>query len=137
MTAQTNGARAVLESYLEALVAGDLEKIADSFADDATWTLSGTLPLSGVRRGRQAIVDFLTSAVALFVPGTQTFAFGEITAEGDRAVLEWRVHGTASATGKIYDNQYCGVFVIRDGRICEVREYLDSQHAAETLFAVD
>jgi uncharacterized protein (TIGR02246 family) len=136
MTTQTNEVREVLQSYLEALVAGDRQRIADSFTDDATWTLPGTLPLSGVRRGRQAIVDFLTSAGALFVPGTQTFTFGDITAEQDRAVLEWRVRGTASATGKIYDNQYCGVFVIRDGRICAVREYLDSQHAADTLFAV-
>ena len=134
MTTQIHEVREVLQFYLEALVAGDLERIAESFTDDATWTVPGTLPLSGVRRGRQAIVDFLTSAVALFVPGTQTFTFGDITAEEDRAVLEWQVRGTASSTGRSYDNQYCGVFVIRDGRICEVREYLDSQHAAETLF---
>jgi ketosteroid isomerase-like protein len=29
------------------------------------------------------------------------------------------------------------VFVIRDGRIAEVREYLDSLHAADTLFTPD
>jgi uncharacterized protein (TIGR02246 family) len=131
---QTNEVRDVLQSYLEALAVGDLDKVADSFTADATWTLPGTLPLSGVRRGRQAIVDFLATAVALFVPGTQTFTFGDITAEASRAVLEWQVRGVAAATGKAYDNQYCGVFVVREGRISEVREYLDSQHAADTLF---
>lgn len=135
MTTQTNEVREVLQSYLDALVAGDLEKVGDSFTDDAIWILPGTLPLSGVRRGRQAIVNFLTSAVALFKPGTQTFTFGGITAEANRAVLEWQVRGTAVATGRVYDNQYCGVFVIRDGRISEVREYLDTQHAADTLFS--
>jgi hypothetical protein len=50
-------------------------------------------------------------------------------------VLEWRVTGIASATGRGYDNSYCGVFVIRDGQIAEVREYLDSQHVADVLFA--
>jgi ketosteroid isomerase-like protein len=45
-----------------------------------------------------------------------------------------QVTGIASATGKQYANEYCGVFVIRDGRIAEVREYLDSRHVAETLF---
>ncbi|MBB2893282.1 nuclear transport factor 2 family protein [Flexivirga oryzae] len=135
MSTQTIEARDVVQAYLKALVAGDLERIADSFTEDATWTLYGGLPLSGVRRGRQAIVDFLTSAVALFVPGTLTFTFGDITAEHDRAVLEWRARGTATATGKEYDNEYCGVFVVRDGRISEVREYLDTQHVAETLFA--
>jgi uncharacterized protein (TIGR02246 family) len=134
MTDATTGSRAVLRSYLDALLAGDLDRIADSFAEDATWSLHGTLPLAGVRRGRAAIVDFLVGAGSLYAPGTQSFSFGDITADGERAVLEWRVTGTASATGRAYDNEYCGVFVVRDGRIAEVREYLDSLHAAETLF---
>jgi uncharacterized protein (TIGR02246 family) len=128
-------ARAVLQSFLDALVAGDLNGIAASFTEDATWSLHGTLPLAGVRRGREAIVDFLVGAGALYAPGSQTFTFGEITAEENRAVLEWQVTGTAAATGKPYDNEYCAVFVMRDGRIAEVREYLDSLHAGDTLFA--
>jgi hypothetical protein len=134
MTHPTADARVVLQSYLDALVAGDLDAIAVSFTDDATWSLHGTLPLAGVRRGRQDILDFLLSAGSLYAPGTQRFTFGEITAENDRAVLEWRVQGIAAATGKRYDNEYCGVFVIRGGRIAEVREYLDSLHVADTLF---
>ena len=134
MTHKTADARAVLQSYLDALIAGDLDAIAASFTEDATWSLHGTLPLAGVRRGRQDILDFLLSAGSLYAPGTQRFTFGEITAEGDRAVLEWQVQGIASATGKRYDNEYCAVFVIRDDRISEVREYLDSLHVADTLF---
>jgi ketosteroid isomerase-like protein len=135
MTHPSADARSVLQSYLDALLEGNLDKIADSFADDATWSLHGDLPLSGVRRGRQEIVDFLTSGSSLYAPGTQQFTFRDIVAEGDTAVLEWGVTGTASTSGKSYDNEYCGVFVIRDGRIAEVREYLDSLHARETLFA--
>ena len=127
--------RAVLQDYLDALTAGDLDAIAASFAPDATWSLHGTLPLSGTKSGRAAIMEFLTSAGSLYQPGTQRFTFGDITAEGDRAVLEWRVTGVASATAKAYDNSYCGVFVIRDGQITQVREYLDSLHAAQVLFA--
>ena len=134
MTHTTTDARHVLQSYLDALVAGDLDQIAESFTEDATWSLHGSLPLAGVHRGRRAILDFLTSAGALYAPGTQRFTIGEITAEGNRAVLEWRVTGVASATGKPYDNEYCGVFVVTDGRIAEVREYLDSLHVADTLF---
>lgn len=129
-------AERVLRAYLDALTAGDLDAIAASFADDATWTLHGTFPLAGTRRGRAAIMDFLIGAGSLYRPGTQRFTFGDITAQGDRAVLEWRVQGIASATGLPYDNEYCGVFVVRGGRIAEVREYLDTQHAAEVLFTV-
>jgi hypothetical protein len=79
-------------------------------------------------------MEFLTSAGSLYQPGTQQFTFGKVTAEGDRAVLEWHVRGTASATGKAYDNDYCAIFGVRDGQITEVREYLDSLHAAQVLF---
>lgn len=132
----TTPAERVLRAYLDALTAGDLDAIAASFADDATWTLHGTLPLAGTRRGRAAIMDFLIGAGSLYRSGTQQFTFGDITAQGDRVVLEWRVQGIASATGLPYDNEYCGVFVVRDGRIAEVREYLDTQHAAEVLFTM-
>ena len=127
-------AKAVLGRYLDALTAGDLAAVAGSFAEDATWFIHGTMPLSGTKQGRGAIMEFLTSAASLYQPGTQSFTFGEITAEADRAVLEWRVRGIASATGRDYDNAYCGVFRVRDGRITEVREYLDSLHAAQVLF---
>lgn len=130
----TEDSRAVLQRYLDALVAGDVDAIAKSFADDVSWSLHGDLPLSGVRRGRDQIMAFLMSAGSLYVPGTQQFSFGAITAEGERVVLEWRVRGVAAATGRDYDNEYCGVFVIRDGLIAEVREYLDSLHAARTLY---
>jgi uncharacterized protein len=126
--------RTVLTHYLDALVAGDVERIAQSFAVDATWSLHGTLPLAGEKRGRAAIMAFLLGAGSLYQPGTQEFSFGELIAEEDRAVLEWNVRGVAAATGRCYDNDYCGVFVIRDGRIVSVREYLDTQHASETLF---
>jgi uncharacterized protein len=129
-----NRARDVLAGYLGALTGGDVERIGEWFTGDATWRVHGDSPLAGVRRGRAEILDFLLSAGALYEPGTQSFTFGEITAEGDRAVLEWRVRGVSARTGRAYDNEYCGVFVVRDGRIAEVREYLDTQHAAEVLF---
>ncbi len=124
----------VLADYLAALTAGDLDAIARSFAPDATWTLHGTLPLAGIRVGREQIMEFLIGAGSLFEPGTHSFTFANTTLQDDHAVLEWRVQGIAAATGIAYDNTYCGIFVIRNGEIVEVREYLDTLHAADTLF---
>jgi ketosteroid isomerase-like protein len=127
-------AREVLVRYLDALTRGDVERIRASFAEDAMWRLHGDLPLAGVRKGRDEILGFLVSAGKLYSPGTQIFTFGEIIAEGVRAVLEWRVRGVSAHTGLSYDNEYCGVFVVRDGKISEVREYLDTLHAAQVIF---
>lgn len=132
--AQTPTPTAVLERYLDALLAGDIDTIRDSFAEDATWTMHGDLPISGTYRGRDAIVDdFLDAAGALFEPGSQEFGFPTLLAAGDTVVLEWTVRARGAA-GDEYDNRYCGIFVVRDGRIAEAREYLDTEHARRVLF---
>jgi hypothetical protein len=51
----------------------------------------------------------------------------------------WSSHASrrtrpGTCTGQAYDNTYCAVFCVRDGQITEVREYLDSLHAAQVLF---
>lgn len=127
--------QAVMRRYLDALVAGDIETIRDSFQPDATWWIHGDLPISRTWRGRDAIVDdFLLEVGPRFEPGSQRFEFSDPVVDGKTVVLEWRVRGR-SAAGVPYDNAYCGVFELGDGRIAAVREYMDTQHAAEVLFA--
>lgn len=135
MTTTTPSSREVVEHYLDALLAGDIEAIREAFAPDATWTIHGELPISGKWEGRDRIVDgFLREvAGALFEPGSQTFEFPTLLADGDTVALEWRVQARTAA-GRPYDNAYCGIFEVRDGRIAAVREYLDSLYAARTLF---
>jgi len=125
----------VLQRYLDALVRGDIDIIRASFADDATWTILADLPIAGPWRGRDQIVDdFLGGAVgALFQTGSHVFAFPTMITEGDTVALEWQVQAR-NAAGQPYENNYCGFFVIRDGKIAAVREYLDSRYAAKILF---
>ena len=123
-----------LRSYLDALTAGDVDAIREHFAQDATWFVHGDLPMSGLQAGRDQIVDFLLAAGSLYEPETQSFSFGDITAQGDVAVLEWNVRGIGRASGARYDNDYCGVFTIREGQIVGVREFFDTDHARHVLF---
>jgi len=128
-------AKDVVRRYLDALLAGDLAAIRESFAPDAVWTIHGELPIAGPWRGREAIVDDFLAAVGgrLYKPGTTEFEFPTLIGEGDTVALEWRVRATTAQGGK-YDNRYCGFFVVRDGRIAEVREYLDTAYAQKMLF---
>jgi uncharacterized protein len=125
----------VVQRYLDALVAGDVETIRGSFADDATWTVMSDLPIAGPWCGRDRIVtDFLGGVVgALFEAGSHAFEFPTMIVEGETVALEWRVQARTAA-GRAYENNYCGLFVIRDGRIAAVREYFDTRYAAELLF---
>ncbi|MCX4747921.1 nuclear transport factor 2 family protein [Kitasatospora sp. NBC_01287] len=125
----------VVVRYVNAVAEGDLAVITDSFAEDATWTYPGDVPLTRVWSGRDAIInDFLGSGGVLFAPGgTPKVTLTNVIADGAQVVAEWRSEGVAKA-GAIYDNLCLGVFTVRDGRIASVREYTDTQHVAKVLF---
>jgi hypothetical protein len=137
MSTVTATSKEVVQGYLDALVAGDLDRVRASFAPDATWTIYGDLPIAGPWEGRDAIVDEFLTAVGttLFEPGSgPSFEFPTLIGEGDTVVVEWRVRARSAATGGEYRNSYCGVFVVADGQIAAIREYLDSDYAKKVLF---
>ncbi|WP_055588473.1 nuclear transport factor 2 family protein [Peterkaempfera griseoplana] len=135
MTEPALDPRSVVVRYVNAVADGDLDTVNASFAEDATWTYPGNVPLTGVWRGRRAIVeDFLGGAAGLFAPdGTPKVTLTQALADGERVVAEWTSRGVA-ANGRIYDNTCLGMFTVQDGLITSVREYTDTQHVADTLF---
>jgi ketosteroid isomerase-like protein len=126
----------VVVRYVNAVADGDLDTITASFADDATWTYPGDVPLTGTWTGRDTIInDFLGGATnGLFDPTEPpTIELTNVIADGDRVVAEWTARGLAK-TNKRYDNRCLGVVTIRDGKIASVREYTDTQHVERVLF---
>ncbi|MER7152557.1 nuclear transport factor 2 family protein [Streptomyces lydicus] len=126
--------RAVVIRYVEAVRDGDADVIHDSFATDATWHYPGSLPVSKVWHGRDAIInDFLGGMGPAFVPGSLEIALISTLAEGDRVVAEWTSKAT-TMQGSRYDNRCLGIFTVHDGKITSVIEYADTHHVAATLF---
>jgi hypothetical protein len=55
-----------------------------------------------------------------------------MTAEGDRVAVEAESKARL-ANGTLYHNRYHFLFVVRDGRIQVVKEYLDTLHVMNAL----
>ena len=55
-------------------------------------------------------------------------------AEGDIVIMEFDAKFTGW-DGEAYHNYYCLVFVLRDGKIAEVREHADTKYVWDTLLA--
>jgi uncharacterized protein len=127
--------KSVVVRYVEAARDGMSAVIRDSFAPDATWEYPGNLPLSGTYQGVDTIVDtFLAGAAQLMAPGTNvTIELVNVIADGDQVAAEWTSRAT-SRNGTAYRNRNAGIFTVRDGKIVSVREYTDTQHAAQVLF---
>jgi ketosteroid isomerase-like protein len=104
---------------------GDLEAALALLADDVTWTNIGSTRFSGTFRGKQGLIDDLLGPLFGQLKAGISSETERVTAEGDTVVAQTR--GTAEThDGKPYNNMYCQVFQIRDGKIAAVKEYMDT-----------
>ena len=97
----------------------------DNLADDACWIVTGQYSWSHRFEGRDAIMNGLMGHFrSLFAERPRTVAFNLI-ADGNYVAVEARGDNVTKA-GLRYDNQYCMVFRIENGKISEIKEYCDS-----------
>ncbi|MGH2588577.1 MAG: nuclear transport factor 2 family protein [Dehalococcoidia bacterium] len=99
-------------------------------ADDVRWTITGSSPVAGTYTSRQ---DFLDRAIApisarLSQPIRPTVQ--SILAEGDQVVALWDGHATAT-DGLPYDNTYCWVMRVLDGKVTAATAFFDSPHLTD------
>jgi uncharacterized protein len=96
-----------------------------SLADDAKWVVTGQYSWSRTFTGKQSILNDLHGHVrSLLVDRARTVAHRFI-ADSDHVVVEAKGNNLTK-TGVRYDNDYCLVFQLENGKIKEVREYCDS-----------
>ena len=133
---QQSDSKSVLRRYVAAVEAGDLDAIRKMFVEDATWTIrAGQLPISGTWKGRDAIIDgFLAEAMSHYEPGSVSLEITGMIAEGNRVVLQWTSRAR-TRDGQRYENGCIGVFTLREDRIQDVREYMDTLYASEVAFS--
>ena len=96
-----------------------------SLADDVTWVVTGQYSWSRTFTGKQSVLNDLHGHVrSLLVDRTRTIAHRFI-ADGDHVVVEAKGNNLTKG-GVRYDNDYCLVFRLANGKIQEIREYCDS-----------
>lgn len=118
--------KTVVKNFLEALGAGDAERLKTVIAKDIQAIATGTSLLSGTRN-----YDDIISTVQMLRSSTKNgieFRILHLTAEEDRVAAEIEGYSTL-VTGAPYNNQYHMLFFIRDGKIYKMKEYLDTKLA--------
>ncbi len=130
MTAAEN--KAILTAVFDALAEGDGRPFVAAMADDFTWRMEGTTAWSGTFRGKAEVQEkVLRPLFAQFATPYRNRA-ERMIAEDDTVVVLCRGEVT-TRTGKSYDNSYCYVIRMRDGRMVELREYFDTELVTSAL----
>jgi uncharacterized protein len=131
----TETTRTLIEDFYTALRKADRPRLLELLAPDAVWIPPEAAPIDRME-GAEAIVDALGGQVVRdMFDLSKPFALEvrRIIADGDIAVVQQRLTATAKATGTDYDNQYCWVYEVRDGRIAVLEEYADTIVAGRAM----
>lgn len=116
--------------FFAALNRADSTAIAKLYADDAVLWTAGSTPFSGTFTKTQAIQGM--GAVLSLFPDGLLFTIKAMTAEDERVAIEAESRGR-HVSGKVYNNQYHFLMIIRDGKVAAFKEYMDTMHANEVL----
>ncbi len=120
----------IARDFFAALNRADSAAIAKLYADDAVLWTAGSTPFSGTFTKGQAIQGM--GAVLSLFPDGLAFTIKAMTAEDERVAIEAESRGR-HVSGKLYNNQYHFLMIIRDGKVAAFKEYMDTMHANEVL----
>ena len=132
MTATEN--KAIVTAIFNALAQGDSRPYAEAMADDFTWRPMGHGIWGKAYEGKDVARTQLFAPLYAQYEGRPVTTPVNIFADGDHVIVEALGRATMK-DGRPYNNRYCFVMRLRDGKFVEVREYLDTQLAEETLDA--
>jgi ketosteroid isomerase-like protein len=117
--------RRLLTDIFAAMAHGDTSRFRAAMAEDFCWIFPGEWSWSGRWESREVVLrDLLGPLMAQFA-GTYRSEAELILADGDRVVVQARGHAT-TLTGEPYEQAYCYVFRVADGRLTEVVEHCDT-----------
>jgi uncharacterized protein len=139
MVASETGTREVVERFFALLGAGDLDRIAEVFAEDVDWHVPGSaaVPWTGPRSRRAQVPEYFEVMGPAFVPDKAEPAIEKIFVDGsDVVVLAW-LGQTVTANGRQFRMRVAFRFTVTDGLIVRMHLYEDTYLVAKSLGTLD
>lgn len=126
--------KTLVHALFAALAEGDRRPFAEAMAENFSWTIAGQGPWARTWHGRSAVSSGLMAPLFAQFAGTYRNRATRIVCEGDVVVVECR-GSVSTRAGQRYDNQYCYVIEMRDGKMHALTEYMDTALAQAVLSA--
>lgn len=130
MTSQRN--KEILAAVFADTSNGKGRLFVDTLADDVRWTIIGSTSWSKTYVGKGSVINDLLRPLSKQLGGINVIRATNFVADGDQVVVQGTGHNV-TASGKKYENSYCWVILMRDGKMAEITEYADTQLIATVL----
>jgi ketosteroid isomerase-like protein len=117
-----------VKDFFAAIGRGDKEALLALVSEDIEWIIPGKdWPLAGTRHGRAGLADLLETASKSIESTTEP---REFVAQGDRVLVVGFARGRIKATNKTFEDEWIFAITVRDGKLTNIREYIDTQALA-------
>ena len=117
--------KSLLQHVFAETAKGNGRPFVDALADDVKWRIIGTTGWSRTYSGKSAVLKELLSPLNAQLEGANTIVASRFIAEDDMVVVEGRGKNK-TRTGQPYDNEYCWVIRMSEGKMAEITEYTDT-----------
>ncbi len=125
----------IVKTFLAALGRRDNQDLLALSAEDIEWIIPGEdWPLTGTHRGHAGLNNLLQKAnetVETSYPEPPEFI-----AQGDRVLVVGFARGRIKATNRTFEDHWVFAVTIRNSKVTNIREYVDTQalaRASETV----
>lgn len=117
-----------VKDFLSAMGRGDKQGLLALSAEDIEWIVPGVdWPLAGTHRGHAGLTDFLQKASETVETSTEP---SEYVAQGDQVLVVGVAKGKIKATNKTFEDDWVFAITVRNGKVANIREYIDTQALA-------
>ncbi|WP_341520047.1 nuclear transport factor 2 family protein [Pseudomonas sp. G.S.17] len=119
----------IVKDAFAAIGRGDMQGLLALSAEDIEWIIPGEdWPLAGTRRGHAGLADlFQTQSETM---ETSFMEPREFVAQGDRVLVVGFARGRIKATNRTWEDDWVFAITVRNGKLTNIREYIDTQALA-------
>ncbi len=125
MTTTAEDNKRLMQAIFEGLAVGDGRAFVAALADDVTMRVTGQYSWSRTFEGKAVLLRDLYGHVGSLMARPGRTIAERFIADGDLVAVEAK-GDMELKDGRRYDNDYCLVYRLKDGKIVEIREYQDS-----------
>jgi ketosteroid isomerase-like protein len=127
-----NANTALVRQIIEEMGSGNPQAYFDRLAEDVRYTVIGSTPFSGTCQGRNQLVERVVVPLMEKLDGFIKVTPQAIFGDGDLVCVQAKGEARTK-NGEAYNNTYCFVFRLRDDKIVEVTEYMDTDLVRSVL----
>ncbi len=122
----TKSNKDIVTHIVNELSKGNDEPLLESMAEDMKWNWMGSGQWSKSFVGKSEVLNDLWKNVRETIKQPYKVIVHRIIADGENVVVEMTGRNTTT-TEKSYINNYCWVCRVKDGKLHEINEYMDTE----------